>query len=75
MKLKVRVIPNADKNEVIEEGEILKVKVKSPPEGGRANKEVVEVLAKFYGVKKRCVSIKKGFRSREKIVEIEKDSL
>lgn len=74
MKIKVKVIPNADKNEVVEEEGILKVKVKSPPTGGRANKEVIEILAKFYEVKKSCVNIKKGFKSREKIVEIEENS-
>ncbi|HEC88739.1 MAG TPA: DUF167 domain-containing protein [Thermoplasmata archaeon] len=71
--IKIKVIPNADKNEVIEEKDRLKIKVVSPPVGGRANKEVIEVLAKFYGVKKKCIRIKKGLKSREKIVEIGED--
>ena len=69
MKLKVRVVPNAKKSEVIE-GEILKVKVRAPPEGGRANEELIEVLAKHFGVKKSQVVILRGYRSREKLVEI-----
>ncbi len=69
MKLKVRVIPNARKQEVIE-GEILKVKVRSPPEGGRANEEVIELLSKHFGVKKSAVKILKGLKSREKLIDI-----
>lgn len=69
MKLKVRVIPNARKQEVIE-GEILKVKVRSPPEGGRANEEVIELLSKHFGVKKSAVKILKGLKSRDKLVVI-----
>lgn len=35
MRLKIKVIPNARKNEVLQEGEILKIKVIAP-----ANEEV-----------------------------------
>jgi uncharacterized protein (TIGR00251 family) len=70
MILKIKVIPNAGKNEVIKEGEILKVKISSPPTKGKANKEVIELLANFFGVKKNCIRIIKGEKSREKIIEI-----
>ncbi|MEM2935491.1 MAG: DUF167 domain-containing protein [Candidatus Thermoplasmatota archaeon] len=70
MIVKIKVIPNAGKNEIIQEGEILKVKVSSPPSKGKANKEVIELLANFFGVKKNCVKIIKGANSREKIIEI-----
>ncbi|MBC7129166.1 MAG: DUF167 domain-containing protein [Thermoplasmatales archaeon] len=70
MIVKIKVIPNAGKNEVIKEGEILKVKVSSPPSKGKANKEVIELLANFFEVKKNCIRIIKGEKSREKIIEI-----
>jgi len=70
MIVKIKVIPNAGKNEVIKEGEILKVKVSSPPSKGKANKEVIELLANFFEVKKNCIRIVKGEKSREKIIEI-----
>ncbi|MEM2583776.1 MAG: DUF167 domain-containing protein [Candidatus Thermoplasmatota archaeon] len=70
MIVKIKVIPNAGKNEIIQEGEILKVKVSSPPSKGKANKEVIELLADFFGVKKNCIRIIKGANSREKIIEI-----
>ncbi len=69
MKLRVKVIPNARKQEVIE-GEVLKVKVRAPPEGGRANEELIEVLAKHFNVPKRNVRIISGFKSRCKLVEV-----
>ncbi len=69
MKLKVRVVPNAKKQEVIE-GEVWKVKVRAPPEGGRANEELIEILAKHFGVKKSAVKILKGLKSREKVIVI-----
>ena len=69
MKIKIKVIPNAKENKIIE-GEILKVYVKSPPVEGKANKIVISLLAKNFGVKKSDVKIVSGFKSREKVVEI-----
>jgi len=43
------------------------VKLKDPPEGGRANLELVRVLAKHFG---KDVKIKSGFTSKLKIVEV-----
>ncbi len=69
--INIKVIPNAKKNEVYEEGELLKVRVQAPAMDGRANKAVVEVLAEFFGVKKSSVRIIRGERSREKVVEVD----
>jgi len=68
--VKIKVVPNARKNEVLGEEGRLKVYVTSPPTGGKANKAVVELLAEFFGIKKGDVKIIKGEKSREKIVEI-----
>jgi hypothetical protein len=37
---------------------------------GKANKATIEVLAGFFGVKKRAVRIIKGKKSREKIIDV-----
>lgn len=77
MKLSVKVIPGARKNEVIDEGQDLlglrhfKVKTTVVPEDGKANKAVIELLAEFFGVKKSQVRIVSGLTSRTKIVEID----
>jgi len=68
--VKIKVVPNARKNEVLGEEGRLKVYVTSPPAGGKANKAVVELLAEFFGRKKGDIKIIKGEKSREKIVEI-----
>ncbi len=69
----VRVVPNASRAAVVgrmADG-VLKVKVCAPPEGGRANDAVVELLADIFGVPRRAVSILSGQSSRNKRVGIE----
>ena len=55
MEIKVKVIPNSSKQEVKPEKGILKVYLNSPPAEGRANKELIEVLAKHFKIKKSKV--------------------
>lgn len=79
MKISIKVIPNAKQNEIAEGGldesgaRILKVRVNQPPEDGKANKAAIELLAKYFKVKKSAVSIMSGETSRNKIVEIKRD--
>jgi hypothetical protein len=49
----------------------LKVEVKAPPEKGKANKELVRVLAKALGVAKRDVAVVRGATARHKTVRVE----
>ena len=79
MKISIKVVPNAKQNEIAEDGfdeggaRIIKVRVNQPPEDGKANKAAIELLAKYFKVKKSAVSIISGDTSRNKIVEIELD--
>jgi uncharacterized protein (TIGR00251 family) len=70
MRYRVKVIPNARRDEVLEDGENLKVRLKGPAAKGKANKALIELLADHFQVKKRDVRIIKGERSREKVVEV-----
>lgn len=72
MRVSVLVVPNAKRNDVVEEGDHLRVYVRAPPVKGKANEAVIEVLAEFFGVKKSDIRIISGERSREKVVEIRK---
>ncbi len=47
-------------------GEEMKLAITAPPVGGKANKGVVQFLAKFLGVPKSAVSLKRGKQSRHK---------
>ena len=70
-KLKVRVIPNAKKDEFrgYREGELV-LRLNSPAIEGKANKAAVEFVAQFLGVARSAVLLVRGERSRHKIFEI-----
>ncbi len=70
-RLSVRVQPGASKNEVIGfQADVLRVRVTAPPQEGRANKALVELLSDWLGVPKRSVTIIRGETSRDKVVEV-----
>jgi uncharacterized protein len=65
--LPVRAQPGARKNAVVgEHGGALKVAVTAPPEDGRANDALVELLRKSLGLKRSQVQLIAGQTSREK---------
>jgi len=67
--LAVRAQPNAKKNAVLgKQGEALKVAVTAPPEDGRANEAIVEVLGEWLGVKRSFIEIIRGQKNRNKVV-------
>jgi uncharacterized protein YggU (UPF0235/DUF167 family) len=49
----------------------LKLAVAAPPEGGRANRAVVELLARLLEVRQSQVAVVRGPGSRAKLIEIE----
>ncbi len=74
MTLKVRVIPKARVNKVEESGAGgLKVHLTTPAQDNKANKALIELLAGYYGLKKKQVRIVRGEKSRDKVVEIGKE--
>lgn len=69
--IKVKVTPRSSVSQIQENllGE-LKVKVKAPPVGGQANKEVIELLAEYYGASKGQIEIVKGLTSKTKLIKL-----
>jgi uncharacterized protein (TIGR00251 family) len=67
MIIKVKVKPNSSEQSVEKVGEEYVVKLKSLPEDGKANLELVKLLKKYFGFE---VKIKSGFNSRRKILEV-----
>lgn len=65
--LAVRAQPGARKNAVIgEHGDALKVAVTAPPEDGRANAAIVELLRGWLGLKRSQVELVGGATNRNK---------
>jgi uncharacterized protein (TIGR00251 family) len=68
----VKVVPRRSKSElvgVLEDGS-LKVKLAAVPEKGKANEELLEVLARTFGVPRNQVEIVAGETSPRKLVRV-----
>ena len=71
-RLNVRVLPRSGRNAVSFTAEgAIRVHVTAPPEGGKANAAVVELLAKRLGVGKTMVRIVAGDKARNKTVVVD----
>lgn len=69
--IKVKVLPKSSRNQIIgREGDLFKVKLTSPPVEGKANKALIELLAKRLGIAKKRIEIISGKRSRLKSILI-----
>ena len=72
MKITVIAKPRAKENRVEKIGEThYRVWVKAPPDEGRANQAICEVLADYLGIPKLRLSVAAGHKSKTKILEIE----
>ncbi len=71
-KLQVKVKPNARESslESQEDGSWL-AQLKSPPVDGKANKELIALIATHFSLRKAQVRIKVGTTGRFKLVEID----
>lgn len=68
-RLKVKVVPGASRTEVVGRlGDALKVRVAAPPEGGKANREVVALLAAKVGLPVAAVTVVSGQASPSKVL-------
>lgn len=73
MDIHINVISNSKQTKIIEEkDDFLKIKLKSPAHKGKANAELIKLLAKKYKVSKSQVEIVKGLTSKQKLVRIYK---
>lgn len=68
--LTLRISPNASKNEIIKTPEGIKIKITAQPIDGKANKALVEFLAKQFKVPKSYFEIIRGETSKDKSVLI-----
>jgi uncharacterized protein len=65
--LSVRAQPNAKRNAIVgEQAEALKISITAPPEDGRANEAIVELLAEKLHLKRSQITILVGATNRNK---------
>lgn len=71
VSLKVKVVPGASRSRVAGVlGDRLKVQVSAPPEGGKANAAVCELLAELLGVSPRSVRVTSGHAQPRKTIAV-----
>lgn len=71
-RLAVKVVPGASRSGLAGwMGEALKVRVTAPPEGGRANRMVTELVAAALGLPESAVRIVSGTGSPRKLLQID----
>ncbi len=76
LRLAVRVVPKAQRSRIVGlveaagGGTALKVQVAAPPEDGKANDELLALLAKALDLPRRDLALAAGAASRRKLVAI-----
>lgn len=71
LTLTLHVQPGAKRTEVAGlHGDALKIKLAAPPVEGQANDELLRYIAAVFGVPARRILLRKGQRSRHKVVEV-----
>jgi len=71
---KIRVVPRAKQNKVEElSSNELKVWLTAPPVDNKANFLLIEVVANYFKIKQRQISIINGAKSRDKKIKIVSD--
>ena len=67
----VKVVPGASRDRVVGRyGDGIKVQVAAPPEGGKANRAVEQVIAEVLGIRAQRVRVVKGHAQARKVVEV-----
>jgi len=70
--LEVKVKPNARASSLrLNDAGVGYAELRSAPADGKANAELIALVAKHFNVPKSCVSIKRGASSRLKLLKIE----
>lgn len=71
-RIRVKVKPNASASRLEQSADgDWYAEIKSPPVDGKANTELVKLVAERFGVRKSQVSIKSGTSGRRKLVQID----
>jgi len=66
--IKLKISPNASKNEIIKTDTEIKIKITAQPIENKANKALIEFLSKNFKIAKSNIEIVKGETSKEKTI-------
>ena len=70
--IKVKVQPKAQQDEILGiKGDRLRLRVKAPPQKGRANQACINLLAKVLSLNKKEIKLISGAKAREKMFFIQ----
>jgi uncharacterized protein (TIGR00251 family) len=67
MKISIKVKPKSSRSEILKMNEEYIAYLKTSPEGGKGNLELLKLARKYF---KKEVRIVKGFTSKNKVLEI-----
>lgn len=70
IKVKVSAGAKTEKIEEVESG-VFKVRVTQPPEKGKANQRVLELVAEYFKIPRLKVTLLSGHTFREKIIAVD----
>jgi len=71
-RIAVTVRPNAKKSEVVElDANQYRISVRAAPLDGKANRELIDLLAAHFGAPKSTIKIARGHSTRCKIIDID----
>ena len=71
-RIQVKVKPNARSSALEESGDgTWLARIKAPPVDGKANLELVKLIARHFGLPRSRVTIKSGASGRMKLIHIE----
>lgn len=68
--VRIKIIPNSSKNDVVWENDCLKIKITAQPIENKANKALIEFLSKKLKIAKSNIQILKGELNKEKTLLI-----
>lgn len=68
--LRIKIVPNSSKCEIVKEADFLKIKVTAQPIENKANKALIEFLSKKLHTAKSNIQIIKGELNKEKTLLI-----
>ena len=70
LMVKIKIVPNSSKNDIVWEQDFLKIKVTAQPIENKANKAIIEFLSKKLKTAKSNIQIIKGELNKEKTILI-----